>query len=82
MDLYGKNRTNAALSNRTTSNHDQILEKLNKMQHANLSNSQFSKIKVKDAGNTNLASSNYDCSTLSRSRNNKENVSVHLRSFN
>jgi len=73
---------NAELSNRTTSNHDKILEKLNKMQHVNLSNSQFSKIKVKGAGNTNLASSNYDCSTLSRSRNNKENVSVHLRSFN
>ena len=73
---------NAELSNGTTSNHDKILEKINKMQHVNLSNSQFSKIKVKDASNTNLPSSNYDCSTLSRSRNNKENVSVHLRSFN
>jgi hypothetical protein len=74
--------SNVELSNRTTSNHEKILDKLNKMQHVNLSSRQFSKIKVKDSGNNNLTSSNYDCSTLSRSRNNKENLSVHLRSFN
>ena len=59
----------------------QILDKLNKMHHVDLSNSQFSKIRTKESTNTQQNSGKYD-STLSKSRLNKENVSVHLRSFN
>ena len=77
-----KTEPNAELSNRTVSNHEKILDKLNKMHQVDLSNSQFSKIRAKRSHNTQQNSNKYDCSTLSRSRHNKENVSVHLRSFN
>jgi hypothetical protein len=76
-----KTEPNAEISNKTASNHEKILDKLNKMHHVDLSNNQFSKIRTKESTNTQQNSGKYD-STLSKSRLNKENVSVHLRSFN